>query len=174
MITLEATICRFEQKGEKSGWRYVLIPDEAAEALNPGVKKSFRIKGTLDKIRVEQVALLPMGDGSFILPLNGALRRQLAKSTGETVSLKIALDERPIALEPDFISCLSEEPEAKNFFQSLPRGHQQYFSKWIGSAKTQATRDKRIAQALRALAAGRGFSEMMHWEKEHGPLKGLR
>jgi len=34
----------------------------------PNNKKSFKVKGTLDSHTIKQTALIPMGDGSFILP----------------------------------------------------------------------------------------------------------
>jgi uncharacterized protein YdeI (YjbR/CyaY-like superfamily) len=59
------------------------------------------------------------------------------------------------------MACLSDEPSAKRFFQTLPGSHQRYFGKWIESAKTEQTKTKRIANAISALAKDMGYPEMM-------------
>jgi hypothetical protein len=38
------------------------------------------------------VALLPMGGGDFIMPLNGAMRKAIKKQKGATVKVKMELD----------------------------------------------------------------------------------
>jgi hypothetical protein len=72
MISFTTTILKFGQQGEKTGWTYILIPAELAGQLKPGHKKSFRVKGRLDQYPIKGVALLPMGEGDFIMALNAA------------------------------------------------------------------------------------------------------
>ncbi|MCC7029539.1 MAG: DUF1905 domain-containing protein, partial [Chitinophagaceae bacterium] len=74
MIQFKAIIEKFGQQGEKTGWTYFLIPAEIAEKINKGVKKSYRVKGFLDETEISGVAILPMGEGDFIMPLNAELR----------------------------------------------------------------------------------------------------
>jgi uncharacterized protein YdeI (YjbR/CyaY-like superfamily) len=59
------------------------------------------------------------------------------------------------------MECLSDEPEARKFFLTLSKGHQNYFIKWIESAKTEPTRTKRTAQAVNAFSKHMGFPEML-------------
>jgi hypothetical protein len=73
MIFFSAKIQRFAKKGEKTGWSYIEISEAQAAKLNPGCKKSFRVKGKLDEFKIEKTALMPMGDGNFILPFNGTM-----------------------------------------------------------------------------------------------------
>lgn len=161
MPTFSAPIQRFEQKGEKSGWTYILIPSEIAEELMPGHRKSFRVKGKLDKFRISNVALLPMGGGDFILPLNAAFRKGIGKRHGAMVSVQLSVDTKPFEFNADFMACLNDEPQALEFFKSLPGSHQRYFSKWIDDAKTIPTRTRRIAQAVNGLAKRMGYGEMI-------------
>jgi uncharacterized protein YdeI (YjbR/CyaY-like superfamily) len=64
------------------------------------------------------------------------------------------------------MACLDDEPAALAFFITLPKGHQQYFSNWIESAKTIDTKTKRIMQAVAGLAMGLGYGEMVrHFKK---------
>lgn len=165
MITFSTRILKFDKQGEKTGWCYITISQSKASQLKPGCKVSFRIKGLLDHHPIEKTALLPMGSGSFILPINGAMRKAVGKNEGDTLSVKIELDERPLILSSDFIKCLKDDTRAYDFFKTLPKSHQAYFSKWIESAKTISTKTKRITMALIALGSGQGYPEMMRANK---------
>ena len=79
MIRFAAVIKKFNSQGEKTGWTYIKIPAAIAEELKPGNKKSFRVKGSLDEYLFEGIALLPMGNGGFIMALNAAIRKQIKK-----------------------------------------------------------------------------------------------
>jgi hypothetical protein len=161
MVTFSTRIQKFEKKGEKTGWRYIVISRQQAETIKKGYRVSFRVKGKLDQYAIEKTAILPMGDGSFILPVNGEMRKALGKSEGDTVNVQLEYDARPLTLSSDFIKCLKDEPAAYEFFKKLPKSHQNYFSKWIESAKTSNTKVKRITMAVMALSNGQGYGEMM-------------
>jgi hypothetical protein len=160
MIHFTAPIEKFDQKGEKTGWTYVLIPQAIAEQLKPGEKKSFRVKGKLDEVTVEHLALIPMGEGDFIIPLKADLRRKLRKQKGATLHICIEADDRPLPMSEDFLACLDDEPNALAYFKTLPGSHQRYYSKWIEEAKTETTKAKRIAQAIRGLSGKLDFGSM--------------
>lgn len=166
MIAFTAKILRFGKKGEKTGWSYIEISKRQAEQLNPGCKKSFRVKGQLDKYKIVKTALLPMGDGKFILPINAAMRKGTGKMAGDTLKIQFEVDTMPLKPPADFISCLKDDIRAYDFFNTLPKGHQNYFSNWIESAKTIETKTKRITMAVIALGSGQGFGEMIRANKK--------
>lgn len=159
-IKYTTTILKFDEQGEKTGWTYFVIPADLAEKLNPGVKTSYRVKGKLDTHTIKGVAILPMGGGEFIMPLNADLRKKIGKRKGAQLSVQLQVDAAPFALNADFIACLQDEPKALERFNKMPGSHQRYFSKWIDSAKTEPTKAKRIAMAVDAIARGWGFAEM--------------
>jgi hypothetical protein len=165
MIRFKTEILKFQKKGEKTGWSYIEISASQANKLKKDCRVSFRVKGTLDEHRIEKTAILPMGDGSFILPMNGTIRKAIRKEAGDKVAVAIEADERELSISNDFLRCLKDEPGALTFFRSLPKGHQNYFSKWIDSAKTMPTKTKRITMAVIALASGQGFPEMIRANK---------
>lgn len=165
MIQFNAIILKFDQQGEKTGWTYIEVPEVIAKKLIPGNKKSFRVKGKLDQYSIQQTALLPMGDGNFILPLNATMRKHLGKRKGEKLKVQLEVDEKPLKISGTLMSCLAEEPEAKKYFSALPKSHQQYYSKWIESAKTEPTKSRRIALTINACVQKQSFSEMMHAAK---------
>ena len=166
MVRFTATLHKFETKGEKTGWTYIEISAKQAELMNPGVKTSYRVKGQLDDFTIQKIALLPMGDGSFIMPLNATLRKAIRKQKDDRLTVKLEVDHEPLKHDDDFVDCLADEPQALAHFRSLPKGHQNYFSKWIESAKTEPTKAKRIAMAVNALARGWGFPEMLRAHKK--------
>lgn len=165
MIEFKAILKRFHQQGEKTGWTYIEIPIEVSDQINPGVKTAFRVKGKLDSFSYEWISTIPMGDGHFIIAINAEMRKGISKQLGESVAVQMELDTQVKPLCETFMICLEDEPAALEYFKTLPKGHQRYFSNWIESAKTDATKAKRIAQAVNALAINLGFSEMIRMNK---------
>jgi hypothetical protein len=161
MIKFTATILKFAEQGEKTGWTYIVVPANIAQKLKPGNKKSFRVKGKLDKWPFARVALLPMGEGDFIIPINAEMRKGTGKRKGAQLLVQLEVDDSPLPESTEFIDCLGDEPKALEFFRQLPKSHQNYFNKWIESAKTEPTKAKRIAQAVNALAQRLHFGLML-------------
>lgn len=165
MLRFHTTVKRFGQKGEKSGWTYLEITEAQAGELSPGNRKSFRVKGQINGYPFEQTALIPMGDGSFILALNAPLRKKAGLRLGDRVAVELDLDSSPKVLSDDLMACLEDDLQALEFFNSLAPSHRHYFSDWIESAKTIPTKTKRIAMTVDACAKGWGFSEMIRAAK---------
>ena len=161
MIRFRAIIRKYGAQGEKTGWSYIDIPEATAAKLMPGNKKSFRVKGRLDHHPIEGVALVPVGEGNFILAVNGSMRKALKKGEGASIEVQLAVDHKKIEPPKDFIECLKDEPEALAQYNKLPGSHRHYFTRWIESAKTDATRTRRIAQSVTALSAGKGYADML-------------
>ncbi len=161
MIQFNCLIERFGEQGEKTGWTYIHIPAEKAQLLKPKNKKSFRVKGKLDNVSIKQVALLPMGEGDFIMALKKDLLKKLGRRKGETLIVELEEDKSEKILSADLMECLADDKEAITNFNKLSPSHQHYYSNWIESAKTPETKVKRIAQALNGLAKGFNYGEMI-------------
>jgi hypothetical protein len=143
---------QFGEQGEKTGWRYVEIPADIAQQLKPGNKKSFRVKGKLDNYPIAGFALMPMGEGKFIMPIKLEIRKAIRKEAGAMVS--VSLEEHvdyKVEVPEDLQECFEFDPEALVQFNSLPRSYRDYFIKWIESAKTSETRNKRIINTVNAM-----------------------
>ncbi len=166
MVSFTATLLKFASQGEKTGWTYIDVPEKIAVQLKPGNKKSFRVKGKLDSYAIKAVALLPMGGGSFIMPVNATMRKAIGKKQGAKVAVQLAVDDKPLPVSADLMECLADEPTAMAFFKTLPKSVQNYFSKWVEGAKTEPTKAKRIAQAVSAMARSMSFSEMLRALKQ--------
>ncbi|MEI7470914.1 MAG: YdeI/OmpD-associated family protein [Chitinophagaceae bacterium] len=168
MIKFNATIKKFAQQGEKTGWTYIELPAAVAEKLQPGKKQSFRVKGSLDAFVIKGIALIPMGGGDFILPLNATIRKGVKKKLNEMIRVELAIDTDAYSLPVALMVCLADEPAAMEYFNSLTKGHRNYFGKWIESAKTIETSTKRIAMAVNALSKKMGYPEMIRAAKKAG------
>jgi hypothetical protein len=166
MVEFIAIILKFGEQGEKTGWSYIEINEEIAKKIKPHNRKSFRVKGKLDDYVFKGVAVMPMGDGNFIMALNAATRKAIHKNKGTTLKVRIEADDEVIKPPAELLECLQDEPDALAFFNTLPKGHQNYFGNWIKSAKTEPTKAKRIAQAVNALSKRWHFGIMMQVQKK--------
>lgn len=162
MIEYSTIILKFGQQGEKTGWTYIDVPADIAQQLKPGNKKSFRVKGFFDLFKVEGLALLPMGEGNFIIALNADIRRAIRKSEGAMLRVRLEVDnEFSVEPPPELLECLNDDPDSMDFFNSLPKSHRDYFIKWINSAKTEDTRSNRIVQMANAMAQKWDYAQMI-------------
>ena len=108
-----------------------------------------------------------MGDASFILPVNGKIRKLLKKGAGDRIKVSLSYDNRAPELSKDLLKCLRDDPDAFKFFKALPKSQQNYFSNWIESAKTNTTKTKRIVMAVTGLSKKQGFGEMIRANKDN-------
>lgn len=166
MIQFKTVVKKFGKMGEKTGWTYIEIPFDLAEKIKPNNKKSFRVKGKINNLIIKETALLPMGEGNFILPLNATIRKKTGIRTGEIIAMQMQEDKSEFVHDTDFMDCIAEEENAMKHFQSLPGSHQKYFTKWIQGAKTDITKANRIAKAVNALTRKMGFPEMLREGKK--------
>lgn len=162
MIELTEMLLQFGQKGEKTGWTYLSITANIAQEIKPNNKLSFRVKGFLDHVPVNGLALVPMGEGDFILPVKAALRKALGKQKGAMVKMQLEEDKDfKFEMPQDLAECFADEPQALANFNMLPKSHQHYYFKWINEAKTDATRTKRLAETLNAASKSLNYGEMI-------------
>jgi hypothetical protein len=166
MEQFTTTILQFAEQGEKTGWSYIRIPAAIAQKLKPNNKKSFRVKGKVDEHPIQKKALLPMGEGDFIMPLDAGIRKAIRKTRGSKVKVVLEVDKAEIKPPADLMECLADEPKALEFFSSMAKSHQNYFGNWVNSAKTDTTRAKRIAQTVNAMAKSKNFGEMIRSLKQ--------
>jgi Domain of unknown function (DUF1905)/Bacteriocin-protection, YdeI or OmpD-Associated len=161
MVRFKTTILQFKEMGEKTGWSYIKVSAALARQLKPDNKRSFRVKGKLDAHVVSGMALIPMGEGDFILALNAAVRKAIKKEKGASIEVQLEVDAKPLTPPKDLLDCLADEPEALRYFRGLPLSHQHYFGNWIKAAKTAATRTKRIVRVVDAMLKQQNYAEMI-------------
>ena len=102
----------------------------------------------------------------FIMPINAAMRKGTGKKKGAMLKVQLAEDKKEYELNTDLMECLADEPAAMAFFKTKNQSFQNYYSKWVESAKTEATKAKRIAMAVSSLAKKIEFGEMLRMQRD--------
>jgi hypothetical protein len=167
MVEFEAEIIKYQKNGEKTGWTYVELLHEVAEQIKPKTKTTYRVKGRLDALTISQVALVPIGEGNFILPLNAEMRKKIKKQVGDKLKVGLEAETEELAISADLLASLELEPTALALFNSYPKGHQRYYSNWVESAKTYETKSKRIYMCIYGLSHQMDYGQMIrHFKKE--------
>lgn len=162
MIEFNTIILQFAEQGEKTGWSYIEIPADLAQQLKPNNKKSFRVRGMLDGLAVNGMALMPMGKGNFIMALKSEVRKGIHKNAGAMLQVRLEEDiDYKVEIPDDLKECFEFEPEALVFYNSLAKSHREYFIKWIDQAKTNETRNKRIVNTVNAMLRKWPYNVMM-------------
>src|ERR1700712_1095308 len=162
MVEFTTIMLQFADQGEKTGWTYIEIPAGIAQQMKPGNKKSFRVRGMLDAFPVQGMALMPMGEGNFIMALKAEVRKGIHKNAGAMLRVKLEEDiDYKIEIPEDLKDCFDFEPDAFDFYNSLAKSHREYFIKWINEAKTSETRAKRIINTVNAMLHKWSFNQML-------------
>ena len=163
MNPYQTILQKFGEKGEKTGWNYLEIPAHIAQEIKPDTKLGFRVKGSIDNFPVKLLALLPMGEGDFIIPMNAQIRKGIRKEEGAMVTVNLEEDTDELPQSEELMICLEDEPKALEAFLKLPKGHQTYYAKWIESAKTIETKTKRITMTVQGMLRGMTYPEMLKY-----------
>ncbi|PPL04706.1 YdeI/OmpD-associated family protein [Parapedobacter indicus] len=169
MVEFRALIERsgHQQGPAMTGWAYIDVPQTISEQLKPGCRQVYRVRGEIDGQSFSGLALMPKGEGVFILAINGTMRKMLKKGVGDFLSLRLEEDrEFVIEIPEDLEICLSDdEGNLMERFKALPKSHRNYFLNHINGAKTEPTRAKRIAMTVEAMAMGLDFGAMIRLDK---------
>ncbi|MBI2720663.1 MAG: YdeI/OmpD-associated family protein [Bacteroidetes bacterium] len=115
----------------------------------------------LDDVKFDRMNCYPVKEGSFIVVLNNQIRKKLGKEEGAPVIVKFEMDTVGVEKSKELLACLNQEPEAKKQFESLTMSHQNYFHKWINSAKSADTKAGRIVNTINALLRKMNYGEMI-------------
>ncbi|KZB87443.1 DUF1905 domain-containing protein [Amycolatopsis regifaucium] len=73
-------------KENGSGWICVVVP-KSGEIF--GTRKAVKIGGTIDG-QDFQATMLPLGDGTHMMPVKAALRKSLKKDVGDDVKVHLS------------------------------------------------------------------------------------
>lgn len=161
MFSFKSIIQKFANKGEKTGWTYVDVPQDIILKLKLKNKKEFRIKGVMDDAKFERLVCYPIGEGNFIIAINAELRKKLGKKEGAMLSVKFDLDTSEALKSEELLECLSDDKIALKQFNSLLLSHQNYFHRYVYTAKGADTKAGRIVNTINAMHKKMNFGEMI-------------
>ena len=154
--TPQTTHTRFRAVVEAAGRTAtgIRVPPDAVAALGSGKQPPVRvtINGHTYPSRIA------VRGGDHLIPVSAENRAAAGVAAGDEVEVAIALDTAPreLRVPDDFSAALDAAPDARRFFDGLSFSQRQWFVLGVEGAKTEATRQRRIAKAIERLAEGRG------------------
>jgi hypothetical protein len=131
----------------------IRIPDEIVEGLGAGKRPAIRV--TINGYTYRSTVAV-MG-GAYMVGVNADNRAGARVKGGDEVDVDIELDTAPrdVTVPADFAAALDAEPEARRKFESLSPSNKGWHVTSIEGAKTDETRQRRIAKSVEALRDGR-------------------
>ena len=98
--------------------------------------------------------------GEFLVGLNGEVREGAGVQAGDEAEVSIELDRVPREVEmPEALeAALAADPQAAASFERMAFTHRKEYARWIAEAKRDETRQRRVAQAVEMIKAGKSRS----------------
>jgi hypothetical protein len=143
---------KLERYPGKGGWTYARIPQIARDKTKPF--GWVRVQGTIDGYEISKCHLMPMKDGKLFLPVKAEIRKKINKRDGDYVNVILYPDTAPLEIPKEMMACLKDDPQAFKFFKSLSESEQNFYVKWVYSAKRQETKIARLTKTVYRLARG--------------------
>ena len=137
---------------------------EVSAARAAGVKRDWR-KPMPVLVRINgqpsephHINMMPAGDGSFYLYLNGIIRKQAGVSVGDRVSVEIAFDASyrngsQHEMPRGFKAALNANERAHSNWKKLTPSRQKEVLRYLAQLKSQEARDRNVARAISALSS---------------------
>ncbi len=131
----------------------IRVPDEVVEALGKG--KRPPVKVTINGFTYRNT--IAVFGGEYMVGVSAENRTGAGIAGGDEVDVDIELDTEPrVVTEPaDFAAALDAEPNARRTFDGLSNSNKGWHVLQVEGAKTDETRQRRIAKSMEALREGR-------------------
>jgi hypothetical protein len=93
--------------------------------------------------------------GKFLIPLSADNRTKAGVGAGDRIDVNVELDTKPrtVDIPADFQRALAKNPAARRAFDTLSNSRKKQHVLAIEGAKTDETRQRRIAKAIEQLGA---------------------
>jgi bacteriocin resistance YdeI/OmpD-like protein/uncharacterized protein DUF1905 len=129
------------------------VPPAIVEALGAGKRPPVRV--TINGFTYRST-VAPMG-GVFMMGLSAENRAGAKVSGPGVIDVDMELDTAPreVTVPPDLAKALGAEPAARKTFDGLSYSNKSWHVLQIAGAKSDETRQRRIAKSVEALREGR-------------------
>ena len=131
----------------------IRIPDEIVEALGSGKRPAVKvtINGFTYRSSIATVS------GASMVGVSAENRVGAGVAGGDEVDVDIELDTEPreVNVPADLAAALDAEPKARATFDGLSYSNRSWHALSVAGAKTDETRQRRIAKSIEALREGR-------------------
>ena len=134
----------------KGGWTYAHIPGlSSKKGQTFGMHK---LRAILDEHEIDQLSLMPLGNGELFFPVKAEIRKRIGKEAGATIRVRLYSLEKEFNILEEFMLCLSDEPDAEQNYRLLTEADKQKYLQWIADASSTDSRIERIAEAVTRIA----------------------
>jgi hypothetical protein len=132
----------------------VVLDDEQVAAVGKGAKR-FPVVATVNG-HTWRTSVTRMG-GEFLLGLNQQVRDEAGVDAGDDVEVTLELDvsSRDVEVPEALATALATDPVAQAAFERMAFTHRKEYARWVTDAKQDATRQRRVEQALDMIRTGR-------------------
>jgi hypothetical protein len=122
------------------------VPDDVVAALGAGNRPPVRV--TLAGYSYQTTVARMRG--TFMFPVSAAVREACGVAAGDEVEVEIELDTAPreLTIPAELANALAQHPAAQEAFEKLSYTNRKRHVLAVESAKTDETRQRRIAKAL--------------------------
>lgn len=151
----------FEAKLEIIGVNpFVYLPDDILKGIFKVAGREIGfipVKGTINALPYTQT--LVKYSGEWRLYINMIMLKNSPKRIGEIITVTIDYDDadRIIPIHPKFQLALSQNPKAKEVFESLSPSRSQEIVRYLSRLKNEAVLDKNIQRAINFLLSKERF-----------------
>lgn len=130
---------------------FVNFPFDTVELF--GKKGQVKVKVLLDDKVVYRSSLANMGGDCHRLGLTQAIRKELGKTFGDIVEVKLWEDkeERIVIVPNDVQELLNQNEKAKEFYDKMSYTYKKEYIHWIDDAKKEETRERRKVKMIEML-----------------------
>ena len=156
--------------------------------VNPHVRVSAKVASRLKKNwhgpmpvrylvngepdRAWRINMMPLGDGSYRLYLNGEVRKASNVTVGDELVLFVAFDDEyrggpQHAMPSWFGDELARNPNAKRGWEALPPSRQKEILRYFARLKSEEAKQRNLKKAMQVLAGVRGRFMARSWNEEH-------
>lgn len=131
----------------------IVVPEEIVTALNSGKRPAVNV--TVNGFAYRST-IASMG-GQFLIPVSAEIRQKTGLAGGDEIDVDLELDTAPrqVDVPADLAAALDAEPAARAFFDTLSYSNKRRHVLSIDGAKTDETRQRRIAKSVESFREGR-------------------
>jgi Bacteriocin-protection, YdeI or OmpD-Associated/Domain of unknown function (DUF1905) len=131
----------------------IQVPDEVVEALGAGRRPAVKV--TINGYTYRSTVAVMCGE--YMIGVSAEHRAGAGVAGGDEVEVDIELDTAPreVSIPADFAAALEAEPAARRTFDGLSYSNKSWHVLQVEGAKTDETRQRRIARSVDILKQGR-------------------
>ena len=154
---------------------YVRVEGEEAARLRKDWRGPMPVRYVVEggPARTWRINLMPLGDGTYRLHLNGEVRKESNLEVGDRVSLRVQFDDEyrggPQHPMPGwFRDALAGDRLAQLGWNGLQPSRQKEILRYFAQLKSSEAKQRNLQRAIHVLAGGRARFMARSWNEEAG------